>query len=109
MYNKILIVSSDRGTKGRNLNEPESSALLGDASAAIYVEKTREKNKGLINHSMFTYPEGTNLTEVRGGGTNLHPQDPLTTNSDNLFSMNGPMIYKMARKKVYDRINLIID
>ena len=36
-YKRILIVSSDRGTRGRNFNEPESSALLGDAAAAIYL------------------------------------------------------------------------
>ena len=54
---------------------------------------------------METWPEGHDLTEVRGGGTNLHPQDKETTNDDNLFSMNGPRIYKMARKKVYDVIN----
>jgi len=103
-YKRILIVSSDRGTRGRNFNEPESSALLGDAAAAIYVEKTDDCNQGIISYSMNTYPEGSNLTEVRGGGTYLHPQDSNTTIQDNLFSMNGPQVYKMARKKVYDLI-----
>ena len=103
-YKRILIVSSDRGTRGRNFNEPESSALLGDAAAAIYMEKTNNSNQGLIHYSMNTYPEGSDLTEVRGGGTNLHPQDSITIIADNLFSMNGPQVYKMARKKVYDLI-----
>ena len=104
-YKKILIVSADRGTRGRNYNQPESAALLGDAAAAIVIEKTphNEKSK-LVDFKMETWSEGSNLTEVRGGGTNLHPQDKETTLDDNLFSMNGPMIYKMARKKVYDRI-----
>ena len=104
-YNKVLIISADRGTRGRNFNEPESSALLGDAAAAVVVEKSdvNEKSK-IIDYSMKTYPAGSNLTEVRGGGTNLHPHDENTTYSDNLFSMNGPMIYKMARKIVYDQI-----
>ena len=53
---------------------------------------------------MQTYPEGSSLTEVRGGGTNLHPQDSATKIDDNLFSMNGPMVYKMARKRVYSMI-----
>ena len=35
-----IIVSSDKGSKGRNFNEPESAALLGDAAAAIYLEKS---------------------------------------------------------------------
>ena len=53
---------------------------------------------------MQTWPEGASYTEVKGGGTNLHPHDDKTTYDDNLFSMNGPMIYKMARKKVYKLI-----
>ena len=104
-YKKILIISADRGTRGRNFNQPESAALLGDASAAILIEKTPDnENSKLIDFSMKTWPKGSDLTEVRGGGTNLHPQDSKTTIDDNLFSMNGPMIYKMARKKVYDMI-----
>ena len=50
---------------------------------------------------MNTWPSGANLTEVRGGGTNKHPQDIGTTAEDNLFSMDGPGIYKIARKHVY--------
>ncbi len=104
-YNKILIISSDRGTRGRNYNEPESAALLGDAAAAIVLEKSVEnENSKLLSYKMESWPQGANLTEVRGGGTNLHPQDNKTTLEDNLFSMNGPGIYKMARKKVYDRL-----
>ena len=53
---------------------------------------------------MQSYPSGSALTEVKGGGTNLHPQDPKTTLDDNLFSMNGPQIYKIARKRVYAMI-----
>lgn len=104
LYERILIVSSDRGTRGRNFNEPESSSLLGDAAAAIYIEKTTDKTKGIIDYTMNTYPDGALLTEVRGGGTNLHPQDKETEKSDNLFSMDGPKVYRMARKKVYKLI-----
>ena len=31
-YKKILIISSDKGTIGRNFNEPESASLLGDSA-----------------------------------------------------------------------------
>ena len=104
LYKNILIISSDRGTRGRNFHEPESAALLGDAAAAIYIEKSDTRNSGMINYSMNTFPDGAELTQVRGGGTNLHPQDERTKYSDNLFSMNGPKVYKMARQKVYDLI-----
>ena len=46
-YKKILIVSSDRGSRGRNFSEPESAALLGDAAAAILVEPSLKNEKGL--------------------------------------------------------------
>ena len=103
-YKKIVIVSSDRGTCGRNFDEPESAALLGDAAAAVYLE-TDNSDRGLVDFSMETYPEGSSFTEVRGGGTNLHPQNPITKISDNLFSMEGPKIFKMALEKVYSKIN----
>ncbi len=102
-YERILIVSSDRGTRGRNFNEPESAALLGDAAAAILIEPSNNDN-GLIHWNMNTWPKGATYTEVKGGGTNKHPQDSHTTDADNLFTMNGPMIYKMARKYVYSMI-----
>ena len=104
LYKRILIISSDRGTRGRNFNEPESSSLLGDAAAAVYIEQTNDRTQGIISYRMNTYPDGALLTQVRGGGTNLHPQDKETKKSDNLFSMNGPQVYRMARKKVYDLI-----
>jgi len=109
-YKKILIVSSDRGVRGRNFNEPESAALLGDAAAAVLVEKSlNDEESCMLDFAMNTYPEGSHLTEVRGGGTNLHPHDKETSFSDNLFTMNGPMIYKMARKTVYNQIQLDLE
>ncbi len=102
IYKHILIISSDRGTIGRNFNEPESASLLGDGAAAVLVEKSEEYHDSeLIYHVMKTWPEGFNLTEVRGGGTNKHPSDPRTSQNDNLFSMDGPAVYKIARKQVY--------
>ena len=108
-YKNILIISSDRGTKGRNLNEPESSSLLGDAAAAIYLEYSKDITQGLIDFEMSSWPEGANLTEVRGGGTNLHPQDPITKEEDNLFSMNGPEVFKFSLPKVYNMILRILE
>lgn len=100
---RILIISADRGTRGRNFDEPESAALLGDGAAAVYLEASNGNSK-LHHFNMKTWPSGANLTEVRGGGTNKHPQDPQTTISDNLFTMNGPAVYKMAISRVHKLI-----
>lgn len=107
-YSRILIVSSDRGTRGRNYKEPESASLLGDAAAAVYIEPSSDDGQGLVDFEMSSWPEGANMTQVRGGGTNLHPQDELTTDDDNLFSMNGPDVFRMSLPKVYDMIQDIL-
>ena len=107
-YKRILIVSSDRGTRGRNFTDPESASLLGDAAAAIYIEEGESKNQGIIDSEMESWPDGAHLTEVRGGGTNLHPQDSATKNADNLFSMSGPEVFKYALPKVHSMIKRIL-
>ena len=101
-YKRILIISSDRGSIGRNFNEPESASLFGDGAAAILLEPSSvQENNELLYHSMNTFPSGSSYTEVRGGGTMRHPQNPKTKLEDNLFSMDGPAVYKIARKQIY--------
>tara|TARA_B100002052_G_scaffold297052_1_gene326832 strand:- start:12620 stop:13579 length:960 start_codon:yes stop_codon:yes gene_type:complete len=102
-YKKILIVSSDRGSIGRNFSEPESAALLGDAAAAIIIEPSNDSY--LLHYQMETFPEGALFTQVKGGGTYRHPDNPKTLDQDHYFTMSGPNIYKMARKKVYNMIS----
>ncbi len=96
---RVVVVSADLGTRGRNFDEPESAALLGDGAAAALLEPTEEGGTSrVLGFHMETYSEGADLTTVKGGGTRLHPQDPRTTPADNLFSMRGPAVFKMARK-----------
>ena len=53
---------------------------------------------------MNTWSENAELTEVRGGGTFKHPLNPKTSIEDNFFTMDGPLIYKSARKKAYKMV-----
>ena len=48
VYERILIISADRGTIGRNPKEPESAALLGDGAAAILMERGESKKLSLL-------------------------------------------------------------
>ena len=105
-YKKILIVSSDRGSIGRNFDEPESAALLGDAAAAIILEPSNSSY--VIDYKMETWPEGAELTQVKGGGTYRHPDNPKTIDNDHYFTMSGPKVYKLPRKKVYFMIRKIL-
>ena len=104
IYKKILIISSDRGSIGRNPKEPESAALLGDGAAAILIEKEETNSKNFHYWKMNTWSENAKLTEVRGGGTFKHPLNPDTSIEDNFFTMDGPSIYKSARKKAYKMV-----
>ena len=99
-YKRVLIVSSDQGTFGRNFDEPESASLFGDGAAAAVLEPTPEGEASeLAAFKMTTWPAGAKLTEVRGGGTRCHPNDPATTREDNLFHMDGPGVYKAAVRR----------
>ncbi len=106
MYKKILIVSSETGTPWRNMKEPESASLFGDAAAAAVVEKTPDsENSRIIDWEMNTWPEGAEFTEFRGAGTKHPPGHPEKTKpEDNLFHMKGTRVYRMARKRVRDAL-----
>ena len=100
-YRRVLVVSAERGTFGRNLAEPESASLLGDGAAAAVVEPTpKGEASELFGWSMRTWPQGAALTEVRGYGQTRSPNDPDTRPEDNQFTMDGPGVYKMALRRV---------
>jgi 3-oxoacyl-[acyl-carrier-protein] synthase III len=99
-YGKVLVVSSECGSRGRNFEEPESASLFGDGAAAVVVEPTPVGEKSaILGFQMGTWPEGASHTEVRGGGTKHHPNDPDTVFTDNLFHMDGPKVYRMALRR----------
>jgi 3-oxoacyl-[acyl-carrier-protein] synthase III len=100
-YRRVLVVSAERGSLGRNLAEPESAALLGDGAAAAVLEPTpKDEASELVGWRMSTWPKGAALTEVRGRGQRLDPSDPATRPEDNLFTMDGPGVYRMALRHV---------
>ena len=100
-YRRVLIVSSEIGTRGRDFNESESAALFGDGAGAAVLEATPQgESSELLGFRMNTWPESSSLTEVRGGGTRQHPQDPTTQPEDNLLHMNGPGVCEMALRRM---------
>ncbi len=99
-FQRILIVSSEAGSAFRNMDEPESAALIGDGAAAVVVERAGSGDKSAwIDWEMATWPEGKAYTEFRGAGTYRPPYHPETVPNDYTFHMNGPRIFKMARQK----------
>ncbi|MEL6344621.1 MAG: ketoacyl-ACP synthase III [Myxococcota bacterium] len=100
-YRRILLVSSEVGSVSRDFSEPESAALIGDGAGAAIIEPTPAGGgSAILGYQMATWHEGAELTELRGGGIRRHPNNPDTTPEDNRFQMNGPGVYKMARRRV---------
>ena len=100
-YRRVLVVSAERPCPNRNMAEPESAALLGDGAAAAVLEPTPDDEASeFLGWRMTTWPKGAGLTEVRGYGQRRDPNDPATRPEDQLFSMDGPGVFKMARRRV---------
>jgi 3-oxoacyl-[acyl-carrier-protein] synthase III len=94
-----LIVSSEITSRSLNPGQPESAALFGDAAAAAVVVASAADEASRIGTSLFeTHSSGAELTEVRGGGTLHHPNDPNTTSAMNLFQMDGPGVLRAASR-----------
>ncbi len=109
-YSRVLIVSSDLGSRGRNLKEVESAALFGDGAGAAVLQATPQgESSAVLGFQMGTWPKAAKLTEVRGGGTRQHPQDPSTRPEDNLFHMDGPRVYKFALPRVAPTFKALFD
>ena len=108
-YRRVLVVSAERGTFGRNLAEPESAALLGDGAAAAVLEPTpKDEASALVGWRMSTWPKGAGLTELRGYGLACSPKDPATRMEDHLFTMDGPGVYKMALRHVRPLVQALL-
>lgn len=97
----ILISSSEIASIGLNFKESESATLMGDGAAAIVLSHTPDGEASCIEAANFeTYSRGANLTEIRAGGTRLHPTGPETEPEDLTFHMQGPNVLRMARRQV---------
>jgi 3-oxoacyl-[acyl-carrier-protein] synthase-3 len=101
VYRNVLVFSSEIASRSRNLREPESAVLLGDAAAAAVVTRAAPGETSALWHARFvTYSSGAELTQFLGGGTLHHPNDPATTLEMNLFHMDGPAVFKKAARLI---------
>lgn len=101
VYRNVLICSSELASRSLNPHERESAVLFGDAAAAAVVTHSAPDEHSAIWRSQFaTHSSGAHLTEIVGGGTLHHPNDPTTTPEMNTFHMDGPTIFKFAAQQV---------
>jgi 3-oxoacyl-[acyl-carrier-protein] synthase III len=101
MYRNVLVYSSEITSRSLNPRQPESMVLFGDAAAAAVVTRSAPGEASAIWHAQFaTHSSGADLTQIRGGGTQQHPNDPTTTPQMNTFQMRGLAIFKHAARLI---------
>lgn len=103
-WKRILLVSAEKGTGFRDLNEPESAALIGDGAAAAVLEPGEGK---WIDFAMRTFPEGASYAEFRGAGTRSPPG--VGPPDDNVFTMRGPRVFRLAYVRLHELMFGLLD
>jgi 3-oxoacyl-[acyl-carrier-protein] synthase-3 len=97
-YKNVLLVSSEISSVGLNWDQPESSILFGDGAVAIVLSKSHD-HSGILSSHMETHSLGAHLSEIRGGGTKIHPKFyDEQTKDDFLFDMDGKALFKLSFK-----------
>lgn len=108
-YQRVLICCAELASCGRNFDEPESAALMGDGAAAVMVEATDDENAGFQAYRMQTWSDGVDLAEVRGGGVMRPPDDPNVTSADFLFHMDGAALLRLTVPRLRKFLDVFLD
>lgn len=100
-YRNVLLVSSEIASVGLNWEAKENAILFGDGAAAVVLTKTpNNDNSKVLAGYMETLSDGAHFTEIRGGGTKIHPNHPNTIDKDFLFDMNGKAVFRLSSKNI---------
>ncbi|CAI1794325.1 3-oxoacyl-[acyl-carrier-protein] synthase III C-terminal domain-containing protein [Serratia proteamaculans] len=99
-YRRIAIVSADLASRGIDWDHEESSLIFGDGAACAIVERG-DGTSGILASLVETYPEGSELCEIRAGGTRRNPRAGMN-NSDFLFHMQGKKLFRQASALIED-------
>jgi 3-oxoacyl-[acyl-carrier-protein] synthase-3 len=98
-YRGILVVTSEIASSSLNWEEEESCVLLGDGAAAVFVTPSSAAGASAMSRARFTtLSQGSDLAELKGGGTKFHPNNSSTTQDMNLFHMQGARIFKFTKR-----------
>jgi len=102
IYERVLIISTEIASVGLNWEQKESCILFGDGAAAVVIGRASDTETARIYGSaMKTYSEGAHYSEIRGGGTMLHPsQYAKGREADFTFDMDGRKIFRLTSQRI---------
>lgn len=86
---RILIVSTECGSRGLNYAQPESALLIGDAAAAVVVGLPEEPGPGVVDARFRININGVGDAAIRGFGTRTSLADAEERPEDFMFDMRG--------------------
>jgi 3-oxoacyl-[acyl-carrier-protein] synthase-3 len=100
-YRGILVVSPEIASSSLNWKEEESCVLLGDGAAAVFLTTPSAGESSEMSRARFTtLSQGSELAQLKGGGTRFHPNGSGTTPDMNLFQMQGSRIFKFTKRQM---------
>lgn len=105
-YRRIAIVSADIASRGIDWDHEESSLIFGDGAACAIVERG-DGSSGIIASLIEMYPEGSELCEIRAGGTRRNPRSGVS-DSDFLFHMQGKPLFRFASSLIEDYFSRLL-
>ncbi|WP_018751776.1 beta-ketoacyl-ACP synthase III [Paenibacillus sanguinis] len=98
-YRNVLLVATEIASVGLNWKDKESAALFGDGAAAVVIGPAGEQEAARIRQaSLRTYSKGAHYSEIPGGGTKYHPNQPIPVEDPFKFHMDGQGIFRLASK-----------
>lgn len=108
-YKHVLLIASEVASVGLNWSHKESASLFGDGAAAVIISKTEDADAShIICSNMETYSDGAELSQIRGGGTKVHPRDTQGI-EPYLFEMDGRAIYKLTAKVLPSFVDSLLE
>ncbi len=99
-YRRIAIVSADLASRGIDWAHEESSLIFGDGAACAIVERG-DGTCGILASLIEMYPDGSDLCEIRAGGTRRNPRAGIS-DADFLFHMQGKPLFRYASSLIDD-------
>ncbi|MED4582750.1 beta-ketoacyl-ACP synthase III [Brevibacillus choshinensis] len=110
-YQRILIVSTEISSVGLNWGHKESCVLFGDGAAAVVISRTpQDETSRILASRMQTFSDGAHYSEIRGGGTLIHPSEYANgREADFQFDMDGRKIFRLTSQLITGFVDQLLD
>lgn len=93
-----LIVAANILSRRINLSDHNSAILFADAAAAIVIQPTTDKTKGILGMNFLSDGNGYDLISIEAGGSKKPATTEIPTCDYKMKLHDGPMLFSQAVK-----------